>query len=65
MALQIADGFMPPLRKVMARFLALLVSIRDVLLGAFWDTFFILGKSAGLPWALVLKCSSNMSMFNS
>lgn len=65
MAVQIPDGFIFPLRKVMARFLALLESIKDVLLGAFWATFFILDMSAELPWALVLNCSSNRSIFNS
>lgn len=50
MAVQILDGFIPPLRKVMARFLALLGSIKVVLLGAFWTTFFlIVDTSVGLP----------------
>lgn len=66
MAVQIADGFIPPLRKVMARFFALLGSIKEILLGVFWATFFLTeDKSAGGPWALVLNMSSNMSMFNS
>lgn len=66
MAVQILAGLIPPLRRVMARFLALLPSIKDVLVGAFEAIFFLtLDRSAGLPWALVLKCSSNISIFNS
>lgn len=66
MAVQILAGFIPPLRRVIARFLALLASIKDVLVGALWAVFFlILDRSAGFPWALVLNCSSNISIFNS
>lgn len=66
MAVQIAGGLIPPLRRVIARFLALFGSIKDVLLGAFWAIFFLIfERSAEPPWALVLKCSSNISMFSS
>lgn len=65
MAVQMVDGLIPALRKVIAKFLALLLSNRDVLLGAFLDGLFSLVRSAVFPWALVLKCCSNMSMFNS
>lgn len=65
MAVQMLDGLIPAFRKVMAKFLALLLSNRDVLLGAFLEGLFTLVRSVGLPWALVLNCSSNMSMFNS
>lgn len=65
MAVQMLDGLIPAFRKVMAKFLALLLSNRVVLVGAFLDGLFSLVRSVGLPWALVLKCSSNMSMFSS
>lgn len=65
MAVQMLDGLIPALRKVIAKFLALLLSNRDVLLGAFLDGLFSLVRSVGFPWALVLKCSAKMSMFSS
>lgn len=49
MAVQMLDGLIPPLRKVIAKFLALLLSIRDVLLGAFLDGLFSLVRSVGFP----------------
>ncbi|KAG7262038.1 hypothetical protein CRUP_027900 [Coryphaenoides rupestris] len=48
MAVQILSGFMPALRRVMARFLALLESMSETLAGAFWDTLaFRVVRSAG------------------
>lgn len=65
-AVQMSVGLLPPLRSVMARFLALLPSIRLTLLGAFWATLTLrVDRAAGGPWALVLNCSSNASMFSS
>lgn len=49
MAVQMVDGLNPAFRKVMAKFLALLASIRDVLLGAFLDGLLSLVTSVGLP----------------
>lgn len=49
MAVQMLDGLIPAFRKVMARFLALLLSNRDVLLAAFLDGLFSLVKSVALP----------------
>src|SRR4029434_1623940 len=66
MAVQMLDAVMPPLRSVMARFLARLGSMRVTLLGARWAALLFRGpSSAGADWALVLNCSSNESMFNS
>lgn len=49
MAVQMLDGLIPALRKVIAKFLALLPSNRDVLLGAFLDGLFSLVRLVGFP----------------
>ncbi len=50
MAVQMSLGLMPPLRRVMARFLDLFASIRDTLLGAFSATLTLsLERSVGGP----------------
>lgn len=49
MAVQMLDGLIPAFRKVIAKFLALLLSNRDVLLGAFLDGRFSLVRSVEFP----------------
>lgn len=66
MAVQMSWMLRPPLRRVMARFLARLDSMRVTLLGAFCVAFTLraLMSRAG-PWALVLNCSSKSLMSSS
>ena len=66
MAVQMRAGVVPALRRVMARFLARLGSMRDTLLGDLWTTLTLsVPRSTGAVWALVLNCSSKPSMFSS
>lgn len=66
MPLQISSGVFPTFLSVMARFLALLESSRDTLLGPFWITFCLLMlRSMDCPCAFVLNISSNSSTFRS
>lgn len=61
-----SDAAIPSLRRVIARFLALLGSIRDTLLGVLWASFILrVPRSTGVDWDLVLNCSSKAAMLSS